>query len=132
LLCKNLNFLTFLKITPFVLFGNPRVNFGEYLILFPCHFIGTLSFVGFLLSLGSYTLSAVTHLIVSLFLFGHWTFLLTFEERGNAFRMGLVVEFFMLIISLLSCILDFVQECKSPKAESSYETQIDEKDAPSI
>jgi hypothetical protein len=126
------NLINNFKITPFVLFGNYKTNFGEYIILFPCHFIGTLSFLGFILSLGSYTLSAVNHLIVSLLLFGHWTFLLTFEERGIAFRMGLVVEFFLLLISLLACILDFFQECKSPKIESSYETQIDEKDAPSI
>eukprot|EP01080_Neovahlkampfia_damariscottae_P003741 gene3741-6629_t len=119
-------------ITPFVMFLEPHTA-SDYIFLYPCQVLPFISLFGFIVSIWSFAMSGLTHFIISLLLFGHWTFLLSFEVRGAAWRMALIVEFFMLIISVLTCIVDFVQECKSPKFQGTeYDVQVDDENEQSV
>lgn len=52
--------------------------------------------------------------------------LLTYLLLGNAWRMGVVLEFFIMILSFSFFIINIIGELKNPKVNEDYSLQIDD------
>jgi len=113
-------------ITPVVLlFSQPTFLF--YILLLPCHVLPILSVAALFIAFWSLTVSAVMHLMLSLFTFGYVSILLTFVTLGASWRMAVFLGFFFMIISVLVCVIDFIKLCKQPTIVEEYIQQEDVK-----
>lgn len=52
--------------------------------------------------------------------------LMTYLFLGNAWRLGVVIEFLLMILSCFTFIFNLVTECNTSKVSDDYAVQIDD------